>query len=271
MVVSPQGALQAETPAASPAAPKIGAASAPPSDATGADSRGAAAEELRFDRELLERQADRHVASIEALFNRATWALGGILSVAAALLLWLFGSSRKELQRSLAQTMREKAEEVVESEGKALRRRYQGLQDQVEAFLDYRNRPITWIARDEDTASPDVLDRLHAAGLQNINLVTPEVNRPFEVGTPDLLIISYDGSNEAFRRLEIAVRAGSDLSPPFPLLIYTFNHGGPELRLGEREMALLGEYRWYLPVNFPVQLVSQVSSFLRPIGAARLN
>jgi hypothetical protein len=220
-------------------------------------------EAVRFEREVLERQAERHVSSVEALFNRAIWLFTAILTLASAVLIWQFGSSRKELQRSLTSSMRERAEEIVESEGNALRRRYESLRDQVEAFLSYRDRPIAWVMREQDAANPDVLERIYASGFRNISLVTPQPGQPFEIGAPDLVVISYDGSDEALRRLQIVVRAGLERSEPFPLLIYTFNHGGPEIRLQQHELTLLGTYKWYLPVNFPVQLVSQISSLLR--------
>jgi hypothetical protein len=220
-------------------------------------------EAVRFERQTLERQADRHVSSVESLFDRAIWLFSAILTLASAVLIWQFGSSRKELQRSLTGAMREKAEEIVEAEGNALRRRYESLRDQVEASLSYRDRPIAWVTREQDTATPDVLERIYASGFRNVSLVTPQAGRPFDIGAPDLVVLSYDGSDEGFRRLQIIVRAGLELADPFPLLIYTFNHAGAEIRLQQRELELLSPYKWYLPVNFPVQLLSQISSLLR--------
>jgi len=107
------------------------------------------------------------------------------------------------------------------------------------------------------------LDALHSAGLQNIHIIAPTEAAGLELGEPDLVIFSYDGTEEGRKRLERIVALLKGNSPPVSLLIYTYNPKGPEIRLQASEKKILESFLWYLPVNFPTTLVAQTQLLVR--------
>ena len=108
-----------------------------------------------------------------------------------------------------------------------------------------------------------VLKALYATGLQNINFVTPELGREFELGDPDLVILTFDATDEARRLLSELVTRLKQESPPVPLLIYTFSSDGAQVRLDAAELKILSGFDWYIPVNFPAQLLAQTQLLIR--------
>jgi hypothetical protein len=40
-------------------------------------------------------------------------------------------------------------------------------------------------------------------------------------------------------------------------LIYSFTREGPQVRLTQADLEILKDFLWYVPVNFPAQLLAQ--------------
>lgn len=165
----------------------------------------------------------------------------------------------------------QQAKQLLESEATLLREQYQALRAEVQELSAYRNRPVVWVVGSEATAlNPrqlPAIDRvttvLHGAGIGNISRVEPDPGTPFDIGNPDLVVLSFDGSEESRHLLRTIVEALKMKAPPVPLLIYTHAPGAPQVRLEASDIELLDGFDWYVPVNFPAQLVAQVQVLLR--------
>lgn len=218
---------------------------------------------LSEEREILERQADRQYSAFEKLTDKAIWVFGVILAAAIGLFAWFFGKSRQDFQRTIQESLERQAQEIVEREADRLRQSYASLRTEVDDLSSYKRRQVAWVLK-PDSPSPDpVLKALYALGLQNITLVTPEPGHGFELGEPDLVILTFDGSEEARRILSELVGRLKQESPPVPLLIYTFSAGIERVQLTRSEFEILDGFDWYVPVGFPAQLLAQTQLLIR--------
>lgn len=218
---------------------------------------------LNDERQLLEKQADRNFASIENLINRAIWVFGTILTAAVGSFLWLFGRSRKDFEDNIRKQIELEAHRIVENEADSLRQRYRDLKNQVDELSAYKQRPVVWVFSRDEVKAQTELDALRMSGIENIQIVAPAPGESFELGEPDLVILSYDGTEEGIKRLKVIVERLKAETPPVSLLIYTYNPKGEEIRIRDDERAILKGFDWYVPVNFPSQLLAQSQLLLR--------
>lgn len=218
---------------------------------------------LNDERELLEKQADRQFAAIQDLYNRAIWVFGAILSLAALAFAWFLGRTRKDLVNNMRKQIETETRGIIDQEANGLRARYRDLKSQVDDLIAYKGQPVTWVFSNEKLTSESEIEALHTTGIQNIQTLAPGIGESLNLGEPDLVIFSFDGSEEARRRLgEIVERLKSE-APPVCLLIYTYSRDGKEIRLGVEERQILAGFDWYVPVNFPSQLLAQSQLLLR--------
>lgn len=224
------------------------------------DRRG---ESLAEERQILERQADRQYSGIEKLIDRILWVFGLLATAALGLFAWFFGKSKQDFKKTISETFEKQAQEIVEKEAEQLRQRYENIKAEVEDLSAYKRRQVAWVAKPDAPSPEAVLKALHATGLQNISFVTPEAGKEFELGDPDLVILTFDGTDEGRRLLSVLVRNLKQKSPPVPLLIYTFSSGGTQVRLDKAELEILDGFDWYIPVNFPGQLLAQTQLLIR--------
>jgi hypothetical protein len=240
-------------PPPSPVVPAVVSSQPAPEAAVTFDSyRKAVGEE----RTLLEKQADRQFVAVDSLLTRAIWVFGTILTAAIGIFVWMFGNSRKDFEKAINQNLEAQAKEIIEREAEKLRQRYTSLQEQVDELIAYRSKVIVWIAPAGEPQEALFL-ALRAAGLASVSVVSPAQGATFDVGDPDLVILSFDGTNEGRRLMQVAVDKLRVQSPPVPLLIYTFSRDRGDVRLGAEERTILNDFDWYIPVNFPAQLVAQ--------------
>jgi hypothetical protein len=229
---------------------------------------------LENERKLLDEQSEKYYVRIDSLMNRVIWGIGLVGVVALWLIGWRFGKTRKELEGIVHEQVKNQATSLVDADMKvlrasveldvnALRSSIQELEAGIARLQAFRNQMVVWVfSGTEPNAQPE-LDALRATGLENINLLTPANDALFEIGEPDLVIFSFDGTDEGRRRLGVIVDALRDRTPPVSLVIYTYNPDGPEIRLQNAEREILGDFRWYLPVNFPTTLVAQTQLLIR--------
>lgn len=215
------------------------------------------------ERQILERQAERQFVSIEKLIDRALWVFGILGTALLGLFVWLFGQSRQDFKKSIAEKFEQQAQDIVEKEAAQLRQRYESLKEEVEDLSSYKRRQVTWVAKPDANNHAMVQKALFSSGIQNVFLVTPETDQEFEIGDPDLVVLTFDGSDEGKRLLSILVQRLKQQSPPVPLLIYTFLSGETPVRLAEAEHQILDGFDWYVPVNYPAQLLAQIQLLIR--------
>ena len=228
-------------------------------------------------KESLERQADRHFNIVEKTVDRVTWAYAGIAALLLGVLIWMFGSTRKDLKASLEMWMKKDAQKLIDDASSELRERIDGLRGEVASFLDYRSRKITWIcppstwkipAGEERNPKADtnqaVLAALQAAGLHNIQVLNPDAPQAeMDLGDPDLVILSFDSTAEARTILANVVEQLKRRSPPVFLIIDTFSPDAPPRILHPNDFQILQGFLWYVPTNFPSQLVAQTQLLIR--------
>ena len=230
-----------------------------PNGLTGQEYR----EILANERKLLDDQSERYYSRVDNLLNRSIYVLGVLGVVALGLFYFAFGRTPKDLKGLVHEHFEKKAGAFIESEIDDLRSVVKNLKTQVTELQAFQQQQVTWVfSTDKINAEPE-LEALHANGLQNIAIAAPEKVDELKLGDPDLVILSYDGTAEGQARLRYIVEALKQKRPPVSLLIYTYNPEGEEVRLGDAERAVLKDFRWYLPVNFPTTLLAQTQLLVR--------
>src|SRR6185503_14127121 len=204
---------------------------------------------LENERKLLNEESEKYYARIDSLINRTTWAIGVIGVFAVAVMGFLIGKTRKELQElvkeqvklqtsAFIETEMALVRKSVEAEAATVRASIQEIQAEVNSLRAFQNQLIVWVfAGTEMDAQPE-MDALRQIGLSNISILTPGEDEDFDLGEPDLVILSFDGTDEGRRRLQIIVAALREKSPPVSLLIYTYNPDR-EVRLQQADWAIL--------------------------------
>lgn len=262
--------VNAQTPTPSPEASPVNSnVSSPATTISLKDYR----EVLDNERKLLDDQSEKYYTRIDSLMNRVIWGLGLVIVTALGLVTWRFGKTRRELEELVHEQVKNQASAFVESDMKALRATVesevsalrssiQELETEVGNLLAFQKRPVVWVFSGTEMNAQPEHDALRAAGL-NIQIVIPPKNKDFEIGEPTVVIFSFDGTDEGRERLERIVTKLKGQPQPVYLLIYTYNPAGPEVRLNEPERAILKDFHWSVPVNFPTTLVAQTQWLIR--------
>ena len=220
---------------------------------------------------MLERQADRQYAGLEKLTERGIWVGGIFVTAALAWIVWFFGKTKAETRTAVKEMFEQQGRSVLDAEAALLREQYQNLRAEVEELAAYKRRTVVWVAGAAALAGNErmlpaidrVMSVLHGAGINNISRAEPQLANQLEIGDPDLVVLSFDGTEEAKALLKALVDCLKVKAPPVPLLIYTHAPGLPQVRLNAADIELLDDFDWYVPVNFPAQLVAQVQALLR--------
>jgi len=218
---------------------------------------------LKEERQLLEAQSEKHYARIDKLIDRTTYGLGLIAIAALSILGWGFGKTRSELRNLVHEQFEKLTSSLIQSEIDDLRGTVQEMKKEIEELRAFQKQSVVWVYFGNEIKFQRELDALHATGIHEIQCLTPVNGEDFEIGEPDLVIFSYDGSEECVKRLSKIVEALKQQSPPVTLLIYTYNPEGPELRLKEAEMKILKDFLWFVPVNVPSTLIAQTQLLIR--------
>jgi len=222
-----------------------------------------AVEAVRYEREVLERQADRQMQGVQDLIQLALAALGIIVTAGGVLAAWFLWSTRRELRETIEKSINYQVESLVASQAGAVLDRLRVIEADIERLAGFGTRSVVWVARDDNEASGQVVTAMRAHGINGLSVVVPNAGGAFDIGNPELTIVSYDGTREASRRLNEALRQMQVVAPPVPLIVYTFNPTGAPHRLDGPDAEALSRYQWFVPTNFPLQLLAQVLLLLR--------
>lgn len=232
---------------------------------------------LSAHKESLENLVDRHLGLFETTVNRMVWGYTALFTAFLAFIYWFVGSKRKELEKMLKKWMREDAQLLIDEAGTELRLRVDSLSTELAALTDYKNRKIVWVCppstwqhaqnmyrNSKAVANQEIFEALNAFGLHNIQMLTPgKSDTKIDLGGPDLVILSFDNTDEGRRLLQEIVQQLKSQSPPVFLIIETYVPNDDPHRLSNVEFGLLEGFLWYVPVNFPAQLVAQVQLLVR--------
>jgi hypothetical protein len=215
-------------------------------------------EAIRYEREVLERQADRQANSLVTI---AQWALGGLsalLVVGGGLFFWMFGSTRKELRESLEEYSKKEMRALIEERAQSVRERINAIEEELNSFRK-NQLAVTWVVRDEEEAGSELVSMLQQRSIE-LSAVIPQTGTAFNLGDPSLVIVSYLVTEEGTRRINEVIRQLRNRSGQIPIVVYTFDPARNQNRITPEHATLLDEYKWYVPANFPLQLVTQVTS-----------
>ncbi len=127
----------------------------------------------------------------------------------------------------------------------------------VRQINSYRDRQVIWFFSGATNTAPIEINVLQKAGF---NITQPEIKLgdPFELGLPDLVIFTYDKSDEGKRRLQTIAGLMRKNVPEVWLLIHTKSNND----IGDEERRYL-EGIWYVPVNFPATLLVNAQALIR--------
>lgn len=239
-------------------------------------------EALKEQRELLEKQADRHLAHVSSMLNVALSVFGSIFLLGAGALTYVLGKSFRELRNNIKTTFETQTKQLIDSEVTELRSMLSSLKQEVVAALQYRFARVVWIQpwelaslaggdRDRIEKRRDseqkIMEALAATGVTKIEQVTPVAGSTLEIGSTVLVIFSFESTEDCRRVLSSTITAIKNMSPPPIVLLYTYDPSGNQNSLRPEDWEILKGYDWFVPVNFVPQLITQVLTLLRRAAA----
>ena len=242
-----------------------------PSSASNKSASSEVHEVVRYEREVLERQSDRQVASVLKVVDVTLWAIGILAVVVLGVGGFFVGRTMKEIRQTANSVVTKRLGQVLSESTAAItaatesyKDRIASMEQELAGLLSYRNSNVVWVVGDEGEAGGDVVQELRARGLENLNILVPINNVEFDIGFPDVVILSYDASQAATARLDSLLTVVGALQRRVPIIVYTFDNAtGRSVRLNQADEPKLAAYRWFVPANFPVQLIAQVFALLR--------
>lgn len=210
---------------------------------------------LEKERKVIDDQAERHFNRLNDLLNLALGGLGVLAAFAAGLLAWLGISTRRELQSELKRVGLDaiKLEDVQQ-----LVEKYRQLKQEVEALTAYKNGKISWVFSGETTLAYKETAALNSMGIRNIELIAPKTVTELALPPSDLVIFSFDPSDEGRLRLHKIIDNLKAKDERTYLLVYC-----PPGALTKDDQAKMAEFSWSQAVNFPTRLVADVQVLLR--------
>jgi hypothetical protein len=236
---------------------------------------------LRTEREELQKQAKEDFDRMERLQDRVFYGvvlLGGII---LGLIGFLFGQTRKDVKAQLTdeigKSVRSQIEQGVLSKVKAqieeqlkqleemnremtaVQAGYQKLDSELKQIQSYKDRLILWFFSGETNTAEREIAALKNAGFENVRPQMLKVGEHFELGNPDLVIFSYDESEEGERRLKVIASLMKKNTPDGWLMIHSSSNNAIKK---EKEGVILGDL-WYVPANFPATIVTNAMALIR--------
>lgn len=217
---------------------------------------------VRDERQALERQAERQTEAIASIAQAGAWMLSLVLAAVVGLFFWMFGTTRRELRNSIREIAKAQLHDIVDSQAEIVRSHVRRIEEELRSLRGTRSS-ITWVVAREQDANTALVAQLQSRNI-DVNAVVPQAGQPFEIGEPELVIVSYDPTENGTGRLGEVVDKLKERAPPVPIVVYTFDPSRGTNRLLPAHETLLAAYTWYVPANFPLQLVAHVTSLLSP-------
>ncbi len=192
----------------------------------------------------------------DTLLNRATWffgVIGGIVLLLGGIVVWLIkwtlGQTRNDAKMLLQQELSKRGMDDLDY-----------LQKQIKDLNAFKDRRVDWIRPDSIPEPTKELSFLHRAGLQQLTHLSIGANQnTFVLNAPDLVILSFDGSQQSKDLVKLIVDSLKQNKKEVPMLVYA----PLGLRVGDAEMQLLSETALHAIANFPATLVTQAVELVR--------
>ncbi|HMX29387.1 MAG TPA: hypothetical protein PLD20_31470 [Blastocatellia bacterium] len=200
---------------------------------------------LKEERELLEKQAEKHYTALEKLYDTAIKIFGGILLATLLVGGFFFGKTLAEVKNFA----RGQTEAILRSQLEAEVRK------ELNAAL--KARKVLWVFSGDDVTATHEITYLKQVGLEDVAPITDLAQ--FSPAQAGLVIFSYDKSQSGKNKLKTIVE---QLHPPLFLIIYTYNPNGTEVRLEDAERGILKGFDRYVPANFPATLVGHAKTLV---------
>jgi hypothetical protein len=217
------------------------------------------------ERESLEAQANRQFAAIEKLLDRASTIFGFLILAMIGVSAWFFGKTRRELQASIRDMLAQEARAIFDVDVRELRQVAAELKAEYNQLKQYQEKTITWVRPNGSPMNDIEVRGFGTIGISRIHAVEPAANADFALGTPALVILTFVGNDESRRVLRAVVAKLRASTPQIILIVYTYAPGGGQVRLDSEDQAVLAEYPWHLPVNYPVRLLAEVQTLLKRV------
>lgn len=236
---------------------------------------------LKAEREELQKQARENFDRMEKMQDRVFYGvvlLGGII---LGVIGFLFGQTRKDVKAQLtdeiSKSVRSQIEQEVLSKVKAqieeqvkqleemnremsaVQAGYQKLDSELKQIQSYKDRLILWFFSGETNTAEREIAALKNAGFENVRPQILKIGEHFELGNPDLVILSYDESEEGERRLKVIASLMKKNTPDVWLMIHSSSNNAIKK---EKEGITLGDL-WYVPANFPATVVTNAIALIR--------
>lgn len=233
---------------------------------TEAQSSGSA---LKDEREVLERQADRHYNGLVDVLDKMLWALGVIAAAAFGLFYYFFGKTKDEIKVEIKKLMEPEAKKALEETKQAielsqhdLKARVKELSVQVDRSIPNRDIRILWIAANSAQLANDPFQTeiaaLGLAGFSGVSMIFPEPQgTQILLDTFDLVVVSGGEAEPELTTLNGVVGRLSEMAKIVPLIIYTRTQIPPD-----RLATLFSRFTWIAVVNVPLQLITQCTLLL---------
>ncbi|MGH9754798.1 MAG: hypothetical protein ACREA2_18630 [Blastocatellia bacterium] len=118
---------------------------------------------------------------------------------------------------------------------------------------------ILWFFSGETNTAEREIAALKNAGFENVRPQMLKVGEHFELGNPDLVILSYDESEEGERRLKVIASLMKKNTPDVWLIIHSSSNNAIKK---EKEGVILADL-WYVPANFPATVITNATALIR--------
>lgn len=238
-------------------------------------------EALKTEREELQRQARENFDRMDRMQDRVFYGVVILGGVILTMMGFLFGQTRKDVKTQLTdeisksvrgqieQEVLDKVKAQIEVQIKqleemnremmAVQAGYQKLDSELKQIQSYKDRLILWFFSGETNTAEREIAALKNAGFENVRPQMLKIGEHFELGNPDLVIFSYDESEEGERRLRVIASLMKKNTPDVWLLIHSSSNSAIKK---EKEGAILGDL-WYVPANFPATVVTNAMALIR--------
>jgi hypothetical protein len=221
------------------------------------------------ERQILENQADRQYGQLKDVFEWTVKGLGLLIALGCGVFFFFFGRNRKELRELVDDVLRKEIDKIVSQDIEPVRERLARLQSGVDQLLSFKDRRVVWVADTKDDIDA-TLSAFSNSGLSRIEVQTPEKATDVNVTGGDLVILSYDGTENAKQVLKKVVEQLKTRGHAVHLILHTYGDGSSVVRVDAEEMKLLASLKWFSMANFPSTMISQVVSLVHgAVGSLR--